>query len=157
MRQSLKVAISLLIATVLFAGFAVLAFSGLFGVLEASFFYPQLQSQYTRQLEELAGKIEKYHADRFEKFREAGVQRVLASARDTRQSDSDIRDRGRVMSEMVSALNVSGVRLVGSDGRDDPLQQLRRGPDRHEGPGQHASTSTRWTSSLPGLPPRASC
>ncbi len=117
MRQSLRVAISLLIATVLFAGFAVLAFSGLFGVLEASFFYPQLQAQYSRQLDELGVRIEGWHGQWFEKLQGPDVQRVLASARDPVQSDQAIQERTRVLSEMASALGAGGIRLVGVDGR----------------------------------------
>jgi hypothetical protein len=46
MRQSLKIAISLLAALLLFAGFAVVAFSGLFNVLQASFFLPRIERTY---------------------------------------------------------------------------------------------------------------
>ena len=50
MRQSLKIAISLLAALLLFAGFAVVAFSGLFNVLQASFFLPRIERAYQSDL-----------------------------------------------------------------------------------------------------------
>jgi hypothetical protein len=115
MRQSLKVAVSLLIATVLFAGFAVLAFSGLFDVLQASFFYPQLREEYQRQLEGISTRIEEYHSRNIERFTAAASKPYMASAFEIqpRQPEADVRQ----LVETVSALGVAGMRLLDLDGR----------------------------------------
>ncbi|HTZ51490.1 MAG TPA: hypothetical protein VMF68_07520, partial [Spirochaetia bacterium] len=68
MRQSLKIAVSLLAAVLLFAGFAVLAFSGLFNVLQASFFVPGIEKTYKGDLESLATGIEHFHVVNLETY-----------------------------------------------------------------------------------------
>ena len=61
MRQSLKIALSLLASLLLFAGFAVLGFSGLFNVLQASFFLPRIELAYQNDLKNLAANVNQFH------------------------------------------------------------------------------------------------
>jgi hypothetical protein len=75
MRQSLKIAISLLAALLLFAGFAVVAFSGLFNVLQASFFLPRIERTYQSDLASLSAVIEHFHAANIETYRTVAYPR----------------------------------------------------------------------------------
>jgi len=68
MRQSLKIAISLLISVVLFSGFAVLAFTNLFTLIEAGFFQPRVKAEVLARLASIAGAVGRYHDLNLERF-----------------------------------------------------------------------------------------
>ena len=57
MRQSLKISLSLLIALVIFAVFAVLAFRGLFDYVQAAFFQPQVLRERGEALAAASGAV----------------------------------------------------------------------------------------------------
>ena len=71
MRQSLKIALSLLISVVLFSGFAVLAFTNLFSLLEAGFFQPRVRAEVLSRLGSAASAVGAYHDRNLERFRVA--------------------------------------------------------------------------------------
>ncbi len=93
MRQSLKIAISLLISIVLFGGFTVFAFSGLFNVIEAGFFYPRVQKEISSRLDSLSEKIRKYHEVNFQRFAARVDKDYVASAFEHNQTLEDISSR----------------------------------------------------------------
>ena len=111
MRQSLKVSISLLISVLLFAGFAVLAFSGLFNVLQASFFLPRVEQGYERQIAALGGRIEKYHAANLERFAALARKDFVLSSFAPALSPEVMRQ----WADALSALRVSAVRVIDAD------------------------------------------
>ena len=80
MRQSLKIALSLLISVVLFSGFAVLAFTNLFSLLEAGFFQPRVRAEVLSRLGSAASAVGAYHDRNLERFR------VLADSQDARDA-----------------------------------------------------------------------
>ena len=91
MRQSLKIAISLLASLLLFAGFAVLGFSGLFDVLQASFFLPRIEQVYQGNLDRLASRIDQFHQANLELFANAAKKDFVAASFDLRLSDATLK------------------------------------------------------------------
>ena len=79
MRQSLKIAISLLASLLLFAGFAVVAFSGLFNILQASFFLPSIERGYQSNLQSVAAVVQDFHAANLEAYRLAAGKDFVAA------------------------------------------------------------------------------
>jgi len=67
---SRKAAISLLIAVLLFSGFSVLAFSGLFNLLETRFYHPSVTAHLNRDITLNAGAIDKFFTETRERFSE---------------------------------------------------------------------------------------
>ena len=61
MKQSVKIAFSLLISTILFSGFALLAFSGLFTMVETKFFNPRIKDEYQQSVDAIHSHIKTYH------------------------------------------------------------------------------------------------
>ena len=79
MRQSLKIAYSLLITVVLFSGFAVLAFSGLFDFIETGFFQPRVRAEVLSRLDSAASAVGEYHDRNLEYFESFLVSSGAAS------------------------------------------------------------------------------
>ena len=113
MRQSLKIAISLLASLLLFAGFAVVSFSGLFDVLQVSFFLPGIERAYQSDLASLAAAIERFHAANLEAYRLVASKDFVSGSFVPALSDATI----KAWSETAAQLVGVGMRLVGSDGR----------------------------------------
>ena len=68
MRQSLKIAISLLISVLLFSAFAVLAFTNLFSLIDTGFFQPRVRAQKFDSLATAAASVGRYHDLNVERF-----------------------------------------------------------------------------------------
>ena len=131
MRQSLKVAISLLVSIVLFAGFCVLAFSGLFDILQANFFLPRVEQGYERQLAILGDRIEKYHAANLERFTTLARKDFVAASFGT-NLPADVM---RQWADAITLLKVAAVRVLAPDGQrivfsSLPSDAKDQGPDR---------------------------
>ena len=90
-----------------------LAFSGLFDVLQASFFLPRIESVYTSDLSALARVIESYHSANFESFKKVAQQDFVAASFTPNLADATIKQ----WADAKSRLGVFGIRLLGSDGR----------------------------------------
>ncbi len=136
MRQSLKIALSLLIAIALFSGFAVLAFSGLFNVLEADFFAPRIEEEFASELASISAKIEKYHGLAVERFQARVDKDYVASAFAAVPPRDDAAKRnadfGSLQKDLPNLLRVrlldpDGRRLHFSTGKDDVQRQLTDG------------------------------
>jgi len=93
MRQSLKIALSLLVSILIFSVFALLVFSGLFELLETGFFQPRIKKELNRQLLLVADRIEGYHRDKFERFMPVVEKSFVAAAFKAQQSQEDISNR----------------------------------------------------------------
>ena len=139
MRQSLKIAISLLASLLLFAGFAVVAFSGLFNVLQASFFLPRIERVYQSDLASLSAAIEHFHTANIEAYRGVARKDFVAASFFPNLSDATLKG----WSDTTSQLGLFGVRLIGSDGRKNPVQQLPR--SRREAANRARRRRTRTT------------
>jgi hypothetical protein len=113
MRQSLKIAISLLASLLLFAGFAVFAFSGLFNVLQTSFFLPRIEASYRSQLTSLADSIDKFHQTNLLTFQGIAKKDYITEAFAQSPSPSAIQS----LKSLATDLQLFGVRLIGPDGK----------------------------------------
>ncbi len=68
MRSGLKFAVSLLISVILFAGFIVISYSGLFDYIETTFYHSRVKDFKQQESEVLKTNIEKYHSLKIESF-----------------------------------------------------------------------------------------
>jgi len=113
-----KIALSLLIAVVVFSVFTVLAFSGLFNYLETTFYDPRVSENVRQTLSQGVTLLEGYHRTVRERFgtvlSEPAVQAVFRA----NQSREDIQARanyfGRLQEELPS---LSYVRFIGATGQ----------------------------------------
>ena len=112
MRQSLKIALSLLASLLLFAGFAVLAFSGLFNVLQASFFLPRIEKAYADDLQSLAAGLNRFHERNFTQFAAAAQKDYVGASFAPTLSDATLKE----WAALGADLRIAGVRLLGSEG-----------------------------------------
>ena len=113
MRQSLKIAISLLVSLLLFAGFAVLGFSGLFDVLQANFFLPRIEKVYADNLDRLVSRIDQFHRANLELFASAAKKDFVAASFDVRLSDATL----QAWADAKTQIGFFGVRLLGADAK----------------------------------------
>ena len=151
MRQSLKIAISLLASLLLFAGFAVVAFSGLFNVLQASFFLPSIERVYQSDLASLAAvdrEVPRREPGGLPEGRGQGLRRRLFCP-----------DPERCHAEGVVRHHVAAGPVRPAAGRlrrpEDHLQQLP-GSRREAAHARGASASRTTTRTAPRCP-RTSC
>ncbi len=118
MRQILKVSLSLLITLVLSAAFLLVAFSGLFDLIEASFFQPRIQQQYQRRLNYITEKIRDYHTININKFLPITKNPAVFRAYLSQQSAEDIFTRTNLFGKLLEEFgNLRFVRLIGKDGK----------------------------------------
>ncbi|MDR0624074.1 MAG: hypothetical protein LBG10_06545 [Treponema sp.] len=117
MTVSQKAALSLLISVFLFAGFAVLAFTGLFDLVEARFYNPSITKSLNREVsldtetvQEFLGELEGRFADT---LNDAAVRRSFLP----NQSAEDIFERTRIYGVLLESLGgLQSVRFVDSAG-----------------------------------------
>ena len=148
MRQSLKIAISLLVSLLLFAGFAVLAFSGLFNVLQTSFFLPRIEKVYQDELQRAASSIDTFHQGNLEAFTTVAGKPFIADSFATTLKDTTPRD----WVDTKTQLGVLGMRLVGPGRKKDPVQHIRHGREgsrRGQGGVQELQRGRHLRSRLP--------
>jgi hypothetical protein len=114
---SQKAALSLLITVVLFAGFTVLAFTGLFDLVESRFYNPAITSALNREVNAEAQVVDKFLAEMENRFaftlQDAGVKRSFLP----NQSAEDIFERSRIFGVLLDSLGgFQGVRFIDSGG-----------------------------------------
>ncbi len=120
MRQSLRISLALLISVVVFAAFAALAFTGLFDLLQVSFFKPRVLQERRELLTAAAGRVEAYHRLNLERFGEPLKQPYILSAfsRFGQESREDIFNRGNYFGKLLDEYPaLQGVRFLGPDGK----------------------------------------
>jgi len=118
MRQSLKIALTLLISVVAFSVFALVSFSGLFNYLETSFFQPRVVKEKESQLLALAGKIEQYHEANLVRFGSLVKESYLAAAFLSQQSEEDITARANAFGKLLEDYkDLELIRILGADGK----------------------------------------
>ena len=120
MRQRLKISLSLLISLILCGGFAVFSFSSLFTYVETTFFQPRIVVEREAQLEELAGRVSRYHRDNIERFQpvvdEPFVPRTFQES--NQLSRNDIIQTQMLFGTLLDEYpNIELVRFLGPEGR----------------------------------------
>ncbi|TVQ24928.1 MAG: hypothetical protein EA383_09635 [Spirochaetaceae bacterium] len=128
MRPVLKFSLSLLIAVILFSVFAFLAFSGLFEILETTFYSPRVLAQYTYTLEETARNIESFQREQLTRLEAIVSNESMRTVYRANQSQADIQAREGLVSrlraeqsgfEYLLFLDNEGTRLHFSSRSDD--------------------------------------
>lgn len=120
MRQTLKISLALLVSLAVFAVFAVIAFTGLFDLLQVTFFQPRVLREREKSLGVAAELIERYHRLNLERFIEPLKQPYMISAFSAfgQESREDIFNRlnyfGKLLDEYPA---LQGVRFISSDGK----------------------------------------
>jgi hypothetical protein len=114
---SQKAALSLLITVVLFAGFTVLAFTGLFDLVESRFYNPSVISSLTREVNADARTVDNFFTELENRFsltlQEDSVKRSFLP----NQSAEDIFERSRIYGMLLESLGgFQGVRFIDTGG-----------------------------------------
>ncbi|MCL2374095.1 MAG: hypothetical protein FWC65_02490 [Treponema sp.] len=117
MKSSQKAAISLLITILLFGGFAALAYTGLFDVIEARFYNPTITSSITREVTRNSAVIGEFFADiqaqLSQTLREPSVRRSFLAE----QNAEDIFERSRIYGLLFESIGgFQWARFIDSDG-----------------------------------------
>lgn len=100
MRPVVKVSLSLLLAVVFFSIFAFLAFSGLFEVIETTFFSPRVFAQYRTTLSRTANQIEAFHSDQLQRLEAVLSNDSMRTVFRANQSQTDILTREQLISRL---------------------------------------------------------
>ena len=93
MRPGLKVALSLLIATIIFSLFFFLAFSGFFFFLETKFYSPGKKNEVINNLERINIEISKFHSDNVSIFAKSLQENYVTRSFLSTQLTEDIENR----------------------------------------------------------------
>jgi hypothetical protein len=114
---SQKAALSLLITVVLFAGFTVLAFTGLFDLVESRFYNPSIVSALTGEVNADAQVVDQFFTELETRFsftlREDSVKRSFLP----NQSAEDIFERSRIYGMLTESIGgFQGVRFIDNGG-----------------------------------------
>jgi hypothetical protein len=113
-----KAAVSLLISLVLIVIFAVVAFAGLFSVVEARFYQPAIAKDARERIEKISADLDEYMYILTSRFSALASSQAIQTSFETTLSDEDIKRRedfcGIVLTETTG---LRGIRLVDSSGR----------------------------------------
>jgi hypothetical protein len=112
-----KAAISLIIAIILFAVFTVLAYTGLFDLVEAKFYNPSIIRAVNREIDRDTGTIQDFLRELQNRFsatlKEPAVQRSFLP----NQSSADIFERSRLYGALLDTQSgLQGVRFIDAGG-----------------------------------------
>ena len=117
MTTSQKVAISLLIAVLLFGGFSVLSFGGLFNLLETRFYNPSVTAHMNRDITQNAEAIDKFFAEARERFSETLKTDAVRHSLVSHNADY-VSALSRVYSPLIDSFyGVQWVRFVDGEGQ----------------------------------------
>ncbi len=114
-----KVTLSLLLSVILFSAFCVLAFSGLFSLIEARFYEPMVLRAYEERLQHIEAATDEYYttlARRFEQYTaDEGVHTYIEKTvtDDVSKYRTDV--TGKLLSETAA---LTGIRIVGVNGKN---------------------------------------
>lgn len=118
MKSVQKVALSLLVTVIVFSGFTVLAFSGLFEFVETRFYNQRITDNLLSELDDAAGTLEEFNRKYIRSFRGLLEQDYIKRSYLPNQSTEDITERRQRVSYLEKEL--SGflfTRFVDSRGR----------------------------------------
>jgi len=118
MRPGLKVALSLLITTVIFSLFFFLAYSGLFFYLETKFYSPRAKSEIVRNLERINRGIVNFHNGNIFEFSKELQEDYITRSFLTTQLREDIENRENFFYELKQKYPyLNFVRFIGTEGK----------------------------------------
>lgn len=113
-----KASLSLLIAVLLFAAFAVAAFSGLFDVIESSFRNPALVRGIDSSLAKVAEAEAGFHSSNLTRFGSVLAQGAVRRSFLPNISSQDAFDRANLFGKLQEeTAGLTGIRLIDSDGK----------------------------------------
>ena len=118
MTSGQKTAVSLLAAVVLFAGFMVAAFAGLFSVIETRFYQPVKITEIRTQLNSVADCFDGYTHTLTSRFSTYAGDPVIATYLQQKPADEDVRARTKITGSLfANTQGLIGIRLLDSNGR----------------------------------------
>ncbi len=113
-----KASLSLLVAVLLFAAFAVAAFSGLFNILEARFYDPAISRQYSDNLSAVAKATEVWNSLNFSRFAAALETPSVKRSFLPNMSAQDSFDRANALGKLqADTPGLAGIRIIDLDGK----------------------------------------
>lgn len=119
MTSGQKVAFSLLISVLAFCAFTVVAFSGLFDLIEVNFYQPVVQEIKQKKIQEIAAAQNEYFDTLMRRFDNFTVNSDVKSYVQTHPSDSSVRAREFLRAQLVTATPaLKGIRIIDSNGRN---------------------------------------
>ena len=119
MTSGQKVAFSLLISVLVFCGFTVVAFSGLFDLIEVNFYQPVVRELKEQKIGEIASAQNEYFETLIRRFDSFTREESVKSYLDSRPSDDSAKKRETLRSQLVTTTNaLIGIRIVDDNGRN---------------------------------------
>jgi len=119
MSSGQKVAFSLLISVLAFCAFTVVAFSGLFDLLEVNFYQPIVQEIKQKKIEEIAAAQNEYFDILMKRFDAFSISSEVKTYALSRPDDSDVKEREVLRSQLVTnTAALTGIRIIDDNGRN---------------------------------------
>ena len=119
MSSGQKVAFSLLISVLAFCAFTVVAFSGLFDLLEVNFYQPIVQEIKQKKIEEIAAAQNEYFDILMKRFDAFSVSPAVKTYADSHPSDASAKNREMLRSQLVTSTSaLTGIRIIAANGRN---------------------------------------
>ena len=119
MTSGQKVAFSLLISVLAFCAFTLVAFSGLFDLLEVNFYQPMVQEIKQKKLEEIGAAQTEYFETLMKRFDAFTMNADVKTYIELRPSDNSVKKRELLRSELVTSTPaLTGLRIVDDNGRN---------------------------------------
>ena len=113
-----KVALSLLLTIFLFAGFVVLAFSGVFQLIETRFYQPSLVQVIEKELTSISEAYTEYTNQLTADFQNIVNSEAIKSVSNPTQTTENIQGRSQLFSEITSKISgLIGYRVVDTNGK----------------------------------------
>jgi hypothetical protein len=100
MRASLKVTLSLLISLLAFSAFSLIAYSGLFNIIESNFYHPRIKNEFQKTVEDLGEKARRYHEINIERYSSMLQKGFITRSFLTNQVAEDIKQREEYFSKL---------------------------------------------------------
>ena len=119
MSSGQKVAFSLLISVLAFCAFTVVAFSGLFDLLEVNFYQPVVQEIKQKKIDEIAAAQNEYLETLMKRFDAFSVSPDVKTYAETRPGDESVKNREILRAQLVTSTQaLSGIRIIDDNGRN---------------------------------------
>ena len=119
MSSGQKVAFSLLISVLAFCAFTVVAFSGLFDLLEVNFYQPVVQEIKQKKIDEIAAAQNEYFDTLMKRFDAFSVSPDVKTYAETRPSDESVKNREILRAQLVTSTQaLFGIRIIDDNGRN---------------------------------------
>ena len=118
MSSAKKACISLLITVLIFAIFAVLFFSRLFGSFETKFYQPAVIAGLEKHLKEVSACLDEYTMNQATKFQSFVNLPCVKNASSATQTEKDINDRDYYAKGIIDLYSgLQGIRIIDSQGK----------------------------------------